>query len=124
MAAKSPSQIPVLTDIISRTEADAAVADASPGHAPASERADAGEPRAQARFQTPDERPPVDETLIAELQTELAAGAYELTEAILHSAFAEMEARIYADISRRLRAELPELMDELLRQRLTRDQES
>jgi hypothetical protein len=107
MAAKSSSQIPVLTDIITRQEADAA--------GPAR---DAGaEPLAGGQVHG------LDEALIAELQTELAAGAYELTESIMRSAFAEMEARIYADISRRLRVELPELIDDLLRERQRRESE-
>jgi hypothetical protein len=61
------------------------------------------------------------EMLIAELQTEIAAHTYTLTDKILRSAFAEMEASIFAQISGRLRRELPEMIDELLRERLGDD---
>ena len=57
-------------------------------------------------------------SLIAELQTQLAANAYALTEQVLHSAFSEMEATIFEQISRRLREELPELIDRILREHL------
>ena len=127
MAAKSSSQIPVLTDIITRNEADAADAAASPERLPATnpDRARAAEDgrNADAEPDAGGHAHAIDEALIAELQTELAAGAYDLTESIIRSAFAEMEARIYADISRRLRVELPELIDDLLRERLRRDRE-
>ena len=60
-------------------------------------------------------------SLIAELQTQLAASAFELTEEVLHSAFAEMEATLFEQVSRRLRQELPELIDRVLREHLTQD---
>jgi len=59
------------------------------------------------------------ESLIAELQTQLAAEAFALTEQTLRSAFAEMEASLNEQISARLREELPELIDRILRTRLT-----
>lgn len=58
------------------------------------------------------------ETLIAELQTSLAASTYSLTEQLLHTTFAEMEATIFQQISNKLRQELPELIDSVLRQHL------
>ena len=61
--------------------------------------------------------------LIAELQTQLASNAYGLTEQLLHSAFAEMEATIFAQISSRLREELPELIDRILREHLGEESE-
>jgi len=61
------------------------------------------------------------ETLIAELQTQIAAGAFALTDDIIRKAFSEMEASIYEQISSRLRRELPEMIDSLLRARLGED---
>jgi hypothetical protein len=58
------------------------------------------------------------EALIAELQTQIAAGAFALTDDILRTAFAEMEAAVFGQISGRLRRELPEMIDTLLRERL------
>lgn len=58
------------------------------------------------------------ETLIAELQTEIAAGMFSLTDEIMRKAFAEMEATVFEQVSARLRGELPELIDALLRARL------
>lgn len=62
-------------------------------------------------------------SLIAELQTQLASNAYALTEQLLHNAFSEMEATIFAQISARLREELPELIDRILREHLGEDPE-
>lgn len=62
-------------------------------------------------------------SLIAELQTQLASNAYDLTEQVLRNTFAEMEATIFAQISARLREELPELIDRILREHLGDDAE-
>ncbi|HSG64675.1 MAG TPA: hypothetical protein VLD39_06730 [Gammaproteobacteria bacterium] len=59
--------------------------------------------------------------LIAELQTQLASSAYTLTAQVLHAAFAEMEATLFEQVSTRLRRELPELIDRILREHLTDD---
>ena len=94
--ATSKKDIPVLTDVISDDDS------AGPGEATAS----------------------IDKaSLIAELQTQLASNAYELTEQLLHNAFSEMEATIFAQISARLREELPELIDRILREHLGEDLE-
>jgi len=58
------------------------------------------------------------EALIAELQTEIAAGMFALTDEVMREAFAEMEAAIFEQVSARLRSELPEMIDALLRARL------
>jgi hypothetical protein len=66
--------------------------------------------------------PPNDgdrETLIAELQTQIAASTFALTDDIMRKTFAEMEASIFEQISGRLRRELPEMLDALLRERLS-----
>ena len=86
-------EIPVLTDIV-------------PDEAPATDVAG------------PANVPTDVETLIAELQTSLAASTYSLTEQLLHSTFAEMEATLFQQISNKLRQELPELIDSVLRQHL------
>jgi hypothetical protein len=62
------------------------------------------------------------ETLIAELQTQLAASTFALTEDVMRTAFAEMEASIFEQITGRLRRELPEMIDNLLRERLGDDE--
>lgn len=58
------------------------------------------------------------ENLIAELQTELASSTFSLTERLLQQAVTEMEATIYEQVSNRLRRELPELVDGVLRRHL------
>lgn len=63
------------------------------------------------------------EALIAELQTQLSASAFTLTEDIMRNAFAEMEASIFEQITGRLRRELPEMIDTLLRERLGTDED-
>ncbi len=63
------------------------------------------------------------ETLIAELQTELAASTFALTEHLLQNALTEMEAALFEKVSARLRQELPELVDGVLRKHFGRDDE-
>ena len=96
--ATSQKDIPVLTDVI--TDDDTA----SVGEAAAAASLDHA-------------------SLIAELQTQLASSAFALTEQLLHNAFAEMEATLFAQISARLREELPELIDRILREHLDEDAE-
>lgn len=93
-ASKSP--IPVLTDVVpEETSRDAGVAALSQD----------------------------TETLIAELQTQLSAHAFALAERILHSAFTELEADLREQITVRLRQELPELIDKILREHLYADED-
>lgn len=66
---------------------------------------------------------PEIETLIAELQTRLASRTFALTEELMRSALAELEATLHEQISSRLRRELPELIDDVLRQHLAREPE-
>ncbi len=87
---KTPDPIPVLTDAV---DGDAETgADSAPAAPPA-----------------------FDENRLAELQTELASRSFELTDQLLHSAFQEMEASLFEQVSNRLRNELPELIDQILR---------
>jgi hypothetical protein len=104
----SKPHIPVLTDIISSHEAlktDAEI--------------EAEIFRTDCEVVINPSRPAIDlETLIAELQTKLASSAFTLTEEILRSSLAEMEANLYEQVSARLRRELPELIDTMLREHL------
>ena len=63
------------------------------------------------------------DTLVAELQTKLASRTFALTEDLLRSAFAEMEANLFEQIAAKLRTELPELIDATLREHLGEDRE-
>jgi hypothetical protein len=56
------------------------------------------------------------ETLLAEVQTKLASRTFQLADDLLRSAFAEMEASLFEQISSRLRRELPDLIDATLRE--------
>ena len=88
---KTPDPIPVLTDVVAgdaKTGIDPAMAAPSPQ---------------------------LDENRLAELQTELASRSFDLTDQLLHSAFQEMEASLFEHVSNRLRNELPELIDQILR---------
>jgi len=67
----------------------------------------------------PSTRPTDIDTLIAELQTRLASSAFALTDELMRSAFSEMEAHLQEQISSKLRQELPELIDTILREHLS-----
>lgn len=60
---------------------------------------------------------PEDE--LAELQSRLATEGYALMERLLHESLREMEANLFADVISRLRTELPDLIDEVLREHLS-----
>jgi hypothetical protein len=62
--------------------------------------------------------PTATESLVAELQTRLAADTFALAEELMRGAFAEMEAHLFEQISRRLREQLPDLIDSILREHL------
>ena len=64
------------------------------------------------------------EGLLAELQTELAASTFALTEHLLHNALTEMEATLFEQVSARLRQELPELVDSIIRKHFERDEDA
>jgi len=149
MPAQRPSNIPVLTDIAaeaheeSRPQAaptggnEAAGEESRLQAPPTGGDAAGGE---ESRLQAPPtggdaaegeesrlEAAPTDgrdvETLIAELQTRLAASTFALTEQLMRAAFSEMEARLHEQISARLRRDLPELFDSLLREHLRDDRD-
>ena len=62
--------------------------------------------------------PTQTDTLVAELQTRIASESFALAEELMRSAFAEMEAQVFEQISRRLREKLPDLIDSILREHL------
>ena len=98
MSESSNTAIPVLTEIVAAKAAEQA--------------AEAGQPTVSEED---------IENLIAELQTNLASQAFSLTERLLHNAFSEMEATLFEQVSKRLRQELPELIDSVLRRHLHPD---
>jgi hypothetical protein len=55
---------------------------------------------------------------LAEIQSRLATEGYALMERLLHESLREMEANLFADVISRLRTELPELIEEVLREHL------
>lgn len=85
------TEIPVLTDIVEQ----GAIPTASPAEIPADV-----------------------EILIAELQTKLSADAFALTEKLLRSAISDMEATLFEKVLNRLRQDLPDLVDTVLREHL------
>ena len=61
-------------------------------------------------------RPALSESELAELQVRIATGSFMLVEKLLHGAFKEMEAVLFDEVVSRLRNELPELIDQVLRE--------
>ncbi|HMB74149.1 MAG TPA: hypothetical protein VKQ06_11300 [Gammaproteobacteria bacterium] len=58
------------------------------------------------------------EAIVAELQTRIASHTYELTDELMRAAFADFEAKVFRHISTRLREQLPELIDSVIREQL------
>jgi uncharacterized protein (DUF2267 family) len=58
------------------------------------------------------------DALIAELQTKLATRTFALADELLRASFNAMEATLFEQISTKLRAQLPELIDATLREYL------
>ena len=56
------------------------------------------------------------DALVAEVQTKLASRTFALTDDLLRSAFAQMEATLFEQISSQLPRQLPELIDATLRE--------
>lgn len=90
----STRAVPVLTEVVDRTE---------PDELPVIE---------------PGAEPSAEQVRLAELQTELAAKTFELTDGLLRAALTEMEATLFQQTSSRLRKELPDLIDQILRDHL------
>ena len=67
-------------------------------------------------------RPELD-TVLAEVQTELASRTFRLAVELLRSAFAELQATVFEHSSGTLRQQLPELIDATLREHFERHSE-
>ena len=67
------------------------------------------------------QRAGLSEAELAELQTRIAAGSFVLVERLLHNAFKEMEAALFDEVVSRLRHELPDLIDQVLREHFDRN---
>ena len=66
-------------------------------------------------------RPALTESELAELQVRIATGSFMLVEKLLRSAYQEMEATLFDEVVGRLRNELPELIDQVLREHFEED---
>jgi hypothetical protein len=60
--------------------------------------------------------PALSDEEFAELQARIASRGYALMERLLHESLREMEANLLADVIGRLRTELPDLIDDALRE--------
>ncbi len=58
----------------------------------------------------------VDESALAELEIRLSSASLDLTDRLLHTAFQEMEAAMFEQVSNRLRSELPDLVSRIIRE--------
>jgi hypothetical protein len=56
------------------------------------------------------------DNLLAEVQTNLAVRTFRLADDLLRTAFSQMEATLFEQISGQLRRQLPELIDATLRE--------
>lgn len=66
-------------------------------------------------------QPALTEPELAELQTRIATGSFILVERLLHNACKEMEATLFDEVVTRLRNELPDLIDQVLREHFEKD---
>ena len=117
MAANQPPNIPILTDVIAAREHNAeSRLSPAPAEPPAADGSSIAPPDTAAGR-------PDHQALIAELQTRLASATFALTEELIRAAFSEMEANLHRQVCARLRRELPELIDSLLREHLDIDRD-
>lgn len=65
--------------------------------------------------------PTLSEAELAELQTRISTGSFVLVEQLLHRAYKEMEATLFDEVVGRLRHELPELIDRVLREHFEKE---
>ena len=59
--------------------------------------------------------PAMQEIRFAELQAELTARTQDLADELIHTAFQQIEATIFEQVSNRLRTELPDLIESILK---------
>ncbi len=69
----------------------------------------------------PPPEPAVTEEQVASVQADLTALTRELAERLLDGALRDMEAALFEQVADRLREELPDLIDRVLRERLLSD---
>jgi hypothetical protein len=100
MSARNEKDIPTLTDIVE-------------------DMIEAAARESEADAELAGSTIPDLETVIAELQTRIASSTYALTDELMRTAFAELEANVFRQISSRLRQQLPELIDSVIREHLT-----
>ena len=74
----------------------------------------------QARRTLNDLRP-TESARVASVQADLTALTRELAERLLDGALRDMEAALFEQVADRLREELPDLIDRVLRERLLSD---
>ena len=55
---------------------------------------------------------------VSELEFKLTSASLDLADRLIRSAFQEMEAAVFDQVSNRLREELPKLISEILREKL------
>jgi len=69
----------------------------------------------------PPEEPtsPLDQNRLAELHAELATRTQDLADELIHTAFQQFEATIFEHVSNRLRTDLPELIENILKDYLS-----
>jgi hypothetical protein len=66
-------------------------------------------------------RPALTESALGELQVRIVTSSFMLVEKLLHQAYDEMEATLFDGVVGRLRHELPELIDQILREHFKKD---
>ncbi len=100
MSGADPSELPILTDVVDLGKLE-----------PATEAADAGESAAATpRLHSAQE--------LAALQADLVGRALNLTDELLHGAAREMEGVMFERVLDRLRAALPGIVADALREHL------
>jgi hypothetical protein len=65
----------------------------------------------------------ITEDELSEMRADLAARTYDLADQLVHTAFKDMEAALFEQVSNRLREELPELFERVLTDHLEKDPE-
>jgi hypothetical protein len=65
----------------------------------------------------------ISEEQLGEMRADLAARTYGLADQLVHTAFRDLEAALFEQVSNRLREELPELIERVLDDHLKQDPE-
>ncbi len=72
---------------------------------------------------SPPARPALSDEELAAIQVRIATGSFALVESLLHNAFRQMEATLYEELVSRLRHQLPDLVDQVLREHFQDDRQ-